>query len=313
MPEYWEGQGPKTQLQVGTSWPKGGGAAFAGSPQGWVLSPYVSWAWHCADFSKVGGLYTAGLNSCSALVYLFGPQGKTVSHGALWHVNCSTYKAEHAPAEALRAIGDDSLELKYVVIGYNQVTSGVTLATEVQGCITEFRSFLEKYKVALDPWIYVGNTSSFGVSKDCFVGQPGKLISDAVSPRRQSIAVTMANASESQLQQTPAGCCSRCYITTAVCHSLGMDDDCAELQALRAYRDEILLRSDDGRKDVARYYATAPAIVARINATPDAGSVYSELYRADIVPALQAIADSDHAKANAIYRAMFERLQARYS
>jgi hypothetical protein len=55
-----------------------------------------------------------------------------------------------------------------------------------------------------------------------------------------------------------------CFITTACCETLGLDEDCFELRALRRYRDHVLARRPGGTDDIALYYALAPQILARI-------------------------------------------------
>jgi hypothetical protein len=55
-----------------------------------------------------------------------------------------------------------------------------------------------------------------------------------------------------------------CFITTACCDILGLPDDCFELRTLRRYRDEVMARSERGREAIARYYESAPIILARI-------------------------------------------------
>ena len=55
-----------------------------------------------------------------------------------------------------------------------------------------------------------------------------------------------------------------CFITTACCETLGLDDDCFELAVLRRYRDQVLAKRPGGKADIARYYELAPLILARI-------------------------------------------------
>jgi hypothetical protein len=55
-----------------------------------------------------------------------------------------------------------------------------------------------------------------------------------------------------------------CFITTACCEVLGLDDDCFELRTLRRYRDTVLAKTTDGPADIAAYYAMAPLILARL-------------------------------------------------
>ena len=69
-----------------------------------------------------------------------------------------------------------------------------------------------------------------------------------------------------------------CYITTAVCESLGKSDDCYELRTLRDYRDNYLLSNEDGVKIVDTYYNIAPTIVNRIGKSRDSSSIYKNIF-----------------------------------
>ena len=55
-----------------------------------------------------------------------------------------------------------------------------------------------------------------------------------------------------------------CFITTACCDVLGLDDNCFELRALRCYRDRVLLKRPGGAAAIALYYELAPLILARL-------------------------------------------------
>lgn len=312
MPQYWEqSSGAKTQLQVNTPWPDSGGPAYAGnlnSLESWTNSPYVSHQWYTADFAVNGGLYTSALNSCSALVYLFGPSGGDITHGALWHVNCSVYSNDHTPAKALEAIGVGDLKLRFVVIGFNSVTNRVSMVEATRGTVSDFSRFIKQHAPELEPWIYVGRSDMFGVSKEGHVGLPWRMATDNVSPRRSSVSGMEAGSGT----DAKTGCCSCCYITTAVCHSLGRGDDCSELRTLRRFRDEILAPTPVGRAEIAEYYATAPRIVAAIDAGVAAGAVYRCLYERDLRPALAAIGRGEFTLAHSLYRDMCRRLQAQY-
>lgn len=97
---------------------------------------------------------------------------------------------------------------------------------------------------------------------------------------------------------------SGCFITTAVMSSAGKPDDCPELQALRSFRDNVLMQSETGKALVQKYYDTAPAIVAGINALSNAASIYNQLHNNYIRPALQQIAAGNPAAATDTYTAM---------
>ena len=69
-----------------------------------------------------------------------------------------------------------------------------------------------------------------------------------------------------------------CYITTAVCESLGKGDNCYELNLLRNYRDNYLVNTSMGKELVDEYYDIAPTIVNRINKRDDAAKVYESIW-----------------------------------
>ena len=71
-----------------------------------------------------------------------------------------------------------------------------------------------------------------------------------------------------------------CFITTAVCQSRGLPDDCAELTAFRAFRDGYLRTCPDGAALIDEYYNIAPGIVACINICGDCDARYDAI-RAD--------------------------------
>ena len=71
-----------------------------------------------------------------------------------------------------------------------------------------------------------------------------------------------------------------CFITTAVCQSRGLPDDCAELTAFRAFRDGYLRTCPDGAALIDEYYNIAPGIVACIDVCGDRDARYDAI-RAD--------------------------------
>ena len=97
-----------------------------------------------------------------------------------------------------------------------------------------------------------------------------------------------------------------CYITTAVCGTLGLADDCEALRILRKFRDRYMHASEERRALVREYYSTAPAIAARIAASPNAQAIASNLYADFIHPAIVNIRRGYYARALTIYRAMIE-------
>lgn len=80
-----------------------------------------------------------------------------------------------------------------------------------------------------------------------------------------------------------------CFITSAVCRSLGKDDDCEELMLLRHYRDDWLANQPEGPRLIEEYYSIAPGIVQNIDRLPNANEIYMGLYRKYIKPCVDMI------------------------
>lgn len=115
-------------------------------------------------------------------------------------------------------------------------------------------------------------------------------------------AISSASIAASQSNANSGGC----FITTAVCESWGLADDCHALTVLRAFRDSYMQATPERRALVAVYYATAPGFVARIHARSDASAVFDTMRDSFILPAVYAIARGDEADAFALYCALVE-------
>lgn len=55
-----------------------------------------------------------------------------------------------------------------------------------------------------------------------------------------------------------------CFLTTACCGLLKLDDNCWELRTLRNFRDSYLASADGGAWDIDEYYEKAPIILENI-------------------------------------------------
>jgi hypothetical protein len=103
-----------------------------------------------------------------------------------------------------------------------------------------------------------------------------------------------------------------CFITTACCAALGLDDDCFELRALRRYRDQVLALQPGGAKDIAAYYELAPLILARLPHETRAKRLRS-IYARYILPAAIAARLNLNALAYRLYRRMIEELTVEFA
>ncbi len=104
-----------------------------------------------------------------------------------------------------------------------------------------------------------------------------------------------------------------CYITTAVCDSLGKGDDCYELSTLRDYRDNYLLKMDtEGEALVKMYYNIAPTIVNKINRENSSEMIYNEIWLNYLHPCISYIEAGENELSKKIYSEMVHKLADKY-
>lgn len=103
-----------------------------------------------------------------------------------------------------------------------------------------------------------------------------------------------------------------CYITTAVCESLGKGTDCYELALLKEYRDKYLEPTPDGMALVEEYYNIAPTIVKRMEKEADREYLYKDLYQNYLKPCIEMIELKEYEACRAKYADMVLMLKARY-
>lgn len=100
-----------------------------------------------------------------------------------------------------------------------------------------------------------------------------------------------------------------CFITTACCEVLGLDDDCFELRTLRRYRDEVLAKQPSGAALIARYYALAPTILAQLRRTSaNPAQMLLSIYARYVLPAALAAKLGLNALAYRLYLRMMNEL-----
>lgn len=111
-----------------------------------------------------------------------------------------------------------------------------------------------------------------------------------------------------------AGKCkaSGCFLTTACCAQMGRPDDCAELTALRGFRDGWLRAHPRGAALISEYYENAPAICAAIARDPRGGLQLRALYWGTILPCVAAIRLGANGLAFRLYCRMMRRLMRAY-
>lgn len=121
-----------------------------------------------------------------------------------------------------------------------------------------------------------------------------------ISANNVAIAAAQADAQAQIAASSSKG--GFCFITTAVCEYLHLPDDCTELQTLREFRENYLKKTEQGRAEVALYYAIAPSIVNKLNRHENKDEIYRLILKDYIHPAIDAIRTSDYERAHLIYK-----------
>lgn len=103
-----------------------------------------------------------------------------------------------------------------------------------------------------------------------------------------------------------------CYVTTAVCQSLGKDEACKEIRLLKDYRDTYLIAEPDGPELIDAYYDIAPTIVNRINKCNDSDSIYEDIYTDYISPCVNYIEEDNYSDCKILYVKMMHNLKDKY-
>lgn len=105
---------------------------------------------------------------------------------------------------------------------------------------------------------------------------------------------------------------SGCYLTSACVEAKGLPDDCHELTVLRSFRDGYLRTTATGGADICEYYHTAPAIVEKIHALPNAKDIFDQIYLELVLPCVEMIESGKNEEAYATYKNYTRKLQAQY-
>ena len=102
-----------------------------------------------------------------------------------------------------------------------------------------------------------------------------------------------------------------CFLTTACVEHAGLSDDCHELTVLRSFRDSYVAGMNNGAALLAEYYEVAPAVVRRIEESPDREAILSGIF-ATVTRAVKLIENGNFAEAFTCYETMFAALKERY-
>ena len=91
-----------------------------------------------------------------------------------------------------------------------------------------------------------------------------------------------------------------------------MEDDCEELNLLRAYRDTYMMSRPEGAQLIHDYYDIAPSIVKHINRRSDCGVIYDDLWDRYISPCIDDIRSGRMQECLDTYSDMVREMKDRY-
>lgn len=103
-----------------------------------------------------------------------------------------------------------------------------------------------------------------------------------------------------------------CYITTAVCETLGRPDNCYELTMFRQFRDGYLRKQPGGEELVEAYYQQAPGILERIDRLAGKQEIYEEIWAEHLRPCLSLIEAGDREACKKQYIQMVKILEKKF-
>lgn len=103
-----------------------------------------------------------------------------------------------------------------------------------------------------------------------------------------------------------------CYVTTAVCKGLHKEPDCKEIMLMKKYRDEYLLKQEDGEELIKEYYDMAPTIVKRIEKEESPEAKYQYLWEHYLQLCVTMIEAGKYQECRKTYTQMVEELQRDY-
>ena len=103
-----------------------------------------------------------------------------------------------------------------------------------------------------------------------------------------------------------------CFITTAVCLSLGKGDDCEEILILKKYRDTWLVHQEQGQELIEKYYAIAPGIVRSIDKREKKKEIYKNIYEEYLRGIMSLLSQDKYIEVRERYVGMVEELAALY-
>ena len=93
-----------------------------------------------------------------------------------------------------------------------------------------------------------------------------------------------------------------CYITTACITAKNLPDNCYELETLREFRDNYIVKTPKGKEWVQMYYLNAPNIVERIDNRSNKQEIYDYIYKNLVTKSVELIENKNYDTAFHFYK-----------
>lgn len=116
------------------------------------------------------------------------------------------------------------------------------------------------------------------------------------------------NSSNSNSNKNNSNNSGGCFITTAVCQTIGKNDNCHELNTYRNFRDNWLSKTLEGQKKIETYYSIAPDIVHEINKRSDSSDIYRNLWENYLSQGLILLEEDKYNEALDLYENMLKHI-----
>ncbi|MGG0706521.1 CFI-box-CTERM domain-containing protein [Bacillus paramobilis] len=129
---------------------------------------------------------------------------------------------------------------------------------------------------------------------------------------KERYSATRSYASTSYTSSSSSSSKKGCFLTTATCVALDKPDNCEEIMAYKAYRDNNLAKDGDGEPLIIEYYRIAPLLVETIDAKPNAKEIYIYLYNKYIKVGYAYLQKKDMRQAKKTYIDMVRELCEKY-
>lgn len=105
---------------------------------------------------------------------------------------------------------------------------------------------------------------------------------------------------------------SLCIVTQVLCYCKGLSDRCRTMMAIRAFRDNVLASTEEGKAMINEYYAVSESFALRLKtlSKEDRQGILERFYEKYIAPCIEEIQNGRNSAAIEIYSNMISEARA---